>query len=100
MNLPTDAKDSRYWPWEIPIALLLVAGTLIFGIGVPLVILQHSDWATLFIGLTEAAVGVMVFAGGRANAMRGAGIAMFFAGAVAFVAAFVSMVAVSAPSFG
>ena len=93
-------KDSRYWPWEIPIALLLVAGTLIIGIGVPLVILPHSDWATLFIGLTEAAVGVVAFAVGRANAMRGAGIAVFFAGAVAFVAALVSIVSVSAPNFG
>lgn len=93
-------KDSRYWPWEIPIALLLVAGTLIIGIGVPLVILQHSDWATLFIGLTEVAVGVVAFAVGRANAMRGAGIAVFFAGAVAFIAALAAIVSVSAPNFG
>ena len=93
-------KDSRYWPWEIPIALLLVAGTLIIGIGVPLVILPHSDWATLFIGLTEAAVGVVAFAVGRANAMRGAGIAVFFAGAVAFIAALASIVSVSGPNFG
>ena len=93
-------KASRYWPWEIPIALLLVAGTLIIGIGVPLVILPHSDWATLFIGLTEAAVGVLAFAVGRANAMRGAGIAVFFAGAVAFIAALAAIVSVSGPNFG
>jgi hypothetical protein len=100
MNLHTGEKDSRYWPWEIPIALLLVSGAVIFGMGVPLVILSHSDWATLFIGLVEAAVGVLTFAVGRANAVRAGGIALFFGGAVAFIAALVSIVSIPTPSFG
>ena len=60
------------------------SGAAIIGIGVPLIILPHSDGATPFSGLTEAAAGIPVF----------------FARAIAFVAALVSIVSVSAPRFG
>ena len=98
MQTPTGEKESRYWPWEIPIAFLLVVGTLILAIGIPVIILPHSDWATLLIGLAEAFAGVLVFAAGRPNAVRGTGMALFLAGAVAFVAVLGSIVSSSGPS--
>jgi hypothetical protein len=98
MQLPSQTKESRYWPWEIPIAILLVIGVLVVGIGVPMIILPHSDWATLFLGAFEGLVGLGMFAGAPQNALRGGAIALFFSGSVAFVVGLASIVSsTSAP---
>ena len=78
-------KESRYWAWEFPIALLIVAGTLVFAFGIPFLFQRSSNWATMFVDIGESICGVGVFYLARHNAIRAVSACLFVAGAAAFV---------------
>jgi hypothetical protein len=80
------AKEGRYWAWEFPIALLTIFGTLVLGIGLPVIIMRSTAWASLFIGLGEGLGAIALFYFVRLNVMRATAAAMFLAGAAIFIA--------------
>lgn len=78
-------KEERYWAFEFPIALLLIAGSIVLAFGVPHIIARSTNWATMFIGIGECLVAVAVFYMARLNAARTVAAAVFVGGAIAFV---------------
>jgi hypothetical protein len=78
------AKEERYWAFEFPIALLLIAGSFVLSYGIPHIISRSTNWATMFIGAGESLIAVAVFYMARVNAVRVVSVAVFAAGAIAF----------------
>ena len=78
-------KESRYWAWEFPIAILLVVGTLVLAIGVPFTIQRSTAWATLFVGVAEGVAAIGLFYVARLNIVRAVAASLLLGGAVAFI---------------
>jgi hypothetical protein len=77
-------KEGRYWAFEFPIALLLITGVIVIGLGVPHIISRSTNWATLFIGAGEVILAACAFYMARLNAIRVIAAAAIVAGAIAF----------------
>lgn len=77
-------KEGRYWAFEFPIAILLVVGTIVIGLGLPHIVGRSTKWATLAIGAAEGLLAIALFYMARLNATRIVAAAIFVSGAIAF----------------
>lgn len=84
-SMTVGPKESRYWAWEFPLALLIIFGTLVVAVGVPFIVRRSTNWATLFIGLGEGLGAIALFYFSRKNVMRAVAAGVFLAGAAAFI---------------
>lgn len=86
MDAPSASpKEARYWAWEFPIAILVVAGTLILTIGLPWTLRRSTGWAPLGVGAGEGVAGIMLLAVMRLNILRAVAGGLLLGGAAAFI---------------
>ena len=78
-------KEAHYWAWEFPIAILIVLGTLVVSLGVPLTIQRSTGWATLWVGAGEGVAAVALFYLSRLNVIRAVAAGLFLGGAASFI---------------
>ena len=74
-------------PWEMLIALLVIAAALTLAVGVPLLLTRWTAWATLALGAAELAGASTLVRRHRDLLERAVGASILFAGAISVITA-------------
>ncbi len=82
-----DVRVARILPWETLIALLVIASALTLAVGVPLLLIRWTTWATLAVGILELVVPLARLRSHREVLERAVAASILLAGAIAVITA-------------